>query len=50
MDKQKPPNAQWFVFGAWHKQGRFNKIYYHDDFEWVLSRKTLQQLEREFKK
>ena len=46
----KPKGATWFVFGAWHKIGEFDHIYFHNGLEWISSTKTLHQLTKELKK
>jgi len=42
-----PKGAQHFIKGAWHKIGVDDKIYIHNNVEWVSSTKTKVQYNRE---
>ena len=46
---KKPKGAKWFVFGAWHKIGEFDKICLHNGADWIVSSKSFDQLMRELK-
>ena len=43
----KPKGAQHYIKGAWHKVGTDNKIYIHSGTQWISSRKTHDQYNRE---